>query len=215
MREYDPNLPLIAIHVPKTGGSSIRELYKEWFGTGFLAHYRKDGNLPQKRNLSSIHSKKTPVVVYGHFNKLRNFGIEQYYPEVKQFVTILRDPFERAVSRYFYFKKRSIQQDELKDVLLHQIPEWSIRCHFPHDITMDNYQNIIENHFIEIGVMEHMEESIQRISKKLDKKYEPLSVKRINICKRNSIVPYELKEEFIEMHPLEYAVYNYALSKYT
>ncbi len=202
------------MHIPKTGGSSIKELYKEWFETGFLAHYRKDGTLPRKHNLTSKHSNKTPVVVYGHFNKLREFGIEHYYPEAKQFVTILRDPFERAVSRYFFFKKTSKQQDELRNVLLHQIPEWSMLCHFPRDITMDNYKKIIETYFIEIGVMEHMEESIQRISEKLNRQYEPRSVKRRNVSKRDSRIPYELKEEFIEKHPLEYAVYNYVFSKY-
>lgn len=215
MREYDPNFPLIAIHVPKTGGTSIRQLYKEWFGDGFLTHYKKGGNLPQKHNLLARKAEMTPIVVYGHFNKLKQFGIEHYYPEVKQFVTILRDPFERAVSRYFHFKKLSKQQDDLKNTLLHQIPEWSMLCHFPQDITMDNYKNIIETHFIEIGVTEHMEESIQRISAKLNKQYDRLSARRLNVSKRDSRVPYELKEEFIEKHSLEYAVYNYALSKYT
>ncbi len=215
MREYDPNLPLIAIHIPKTGGSSVKQLYKKWFKTGFLPHYKRRGKLPRKHDLSCKHSNKTPVVVYGHFNKLRGFGIEDYYPEAKQFVTILRNPFERAVSRYFFLKKTSKRQDELRNVLLHQIPEWSMFCHFPRDITMDNYKEIIETHFIEIGVMEHMEESIQRISKKLNRQYQPKSVKRRNVSKRDSSVPYELEEEFIEKHPLEYAVYNYVSSKYT
>ena len=85
---------------------------------------------------------------------------------------------------------------------------------FPQNITIANYKNIIETYFIEIGVSEHMEESIQRISRKLNKKYDPLSVRRLNVSKRDSRIPYELKEEFIEKHPLEYAVYNYAMSKY-
>ncbi|MCP4128260.1 MAG: sulfotransferase family protein [Gammaproteobacteria bacterium] len=215
MREYDPDLPLIAMHIPKTGGSSIKELYKQWFKTGFLPHYKRRGKLPRKHNLSRKHSAETPVVVYGHFNKRREFGIEHYYPEAKQFVTILRNPFERAVSRYFFFKKMSEKQDELRDVLLHQIPEWSMCCHFPRDVTMDNYKKMIETQFIEIGVMEHMEESIQRIAKKLNRQYEPESLKRRNVSKRDSRVPYELEEEFIEKHPLEYAVYNYVCSKYT
>jgi hypothetical protein len=215
MRDYDPNQPLIAIHIPKTGGSSMKELYKDWFKTGFLTHYKKGGELPVKHNLSFKHSKETPVVVYGHFNKLRNFGIESYYPDVEQFIAILRDPFERAVSRYYYFKKQSRQQGELRDVLLHQIPEWSMFCHFPKEITMDNYKEIIETSFVEIGVLEHLEESIERISKKLNKHYEPKSVRCHNVAKRDSIVPYDLKDEFIEKHSLEYVVYNYVLSKYT
>ena len=85
MRAYDPSLPLIAIHIPKTGGVSIQQIYKEWFGDGFLTHYKeKGGSLPERHDLPSIQSQLTPTVVYGHFNKLRKFGIEQYYPEVEQ-----------------------------------------------------------------------------------------------------------------------------------
>ena len=80
---------------------------------------------------------------------------------------------------------------------------------------MDNYKEIIETSFVEIGVLEDLEESIERISKKLNKHYEPNSVRCHNVAKRDSIVPYDLKDEFIEKHSLEYVVYNYVLSKYT
>jgi len=217
MRVYDPNLPLIAIHIPKTGGTSVQQLYKRWFGNGFLAHYKKaDGSLPDKRNLSTIFSEHTSIVVYGHFNKLRKFGIEQYYPEVEQFITIMRDPFERAVSRYFYLKAKSQEAEkDLTDVLMSQIPEWSMLCHFPQDITMDNYKDVIENRFIEIGVVANMDESLRRIAAKLNKRYDPGSLNRLNSSKKDSQIPLELREKFIEQHPLEYAVYNYVLEKYT
>ena len=216
MRVYDPNLPLIAIHIPKTGGSSVQQLYKEWFGNGFLAHYKQaDGSLPDKRNLSTLFGEHTSIVVYGHFNRLRKFGIEQYYPEVEQFVTIVRDPFERAVSRYFFLKAISQKAEkDLKDVIVSQIPEWSMLCHFPQDITMDNYKEVIENRFIEIGVLENMDESLRRIAAKLNKRYIPGSLNRLNVSIRDSQIPFELRERFIEQHPLEYAVYNYVLEKY-
>ena len=215
MRDYDPSQPLIAIHIPKTGGTSVRQLYEEWFGDGFLTHYKQGKTLPPKHDLSSAHWGKAPTVVYGHFNKIRTFGIEAYYPEVKQFTTILRDPFERAVSRYFHLKRESIQEVDLRDALLNQLPEWSMLCHFPQAVTMENYEHIIETYFIEVGIAEHMEISLQRIAAKLGKKYIPLSSKRLNASQRDCRVPYELAAEFAKNHPLDYAVYNYALSKYT
>ena len=74
----------------------MKELYKDWFKTGFLTHYKKGGELPVKHNLSFMHSKETPVVVYGHFNKLRNFGIESYYPDVEQFIEICQKVVDEA-----------------------------------------------------------------------------------------------------------------------
>ena len=216
MRYYDQSLPLIAIHIPKTGGTSVRKIFEGWFLEGLLAHYKRGENLPLKHNLSYMHSRELPIVVYGHFNTLRNFGIEQYYPEAKQFISIVRDPFARAVSRYFFQKSKSLApKKELRDTLLNQGPELSMLCHFPRKVTMDNYKEIIETQFIEIGVMEYLDESLKIISKKLNKQYNSKSLHRLNVSKKDSRVPYDLREEFIEKNPLEYAVYNYVLNKYT
>jgi hypothetical protein len=217
MRMYDPSLPLIAIHIPKTGGVSVRQLYQEWFGNGFFEHYKgKGAGFPEKRDLASVSSKPTSVVVYGHFNRLRRLGIEQYYPEVEQFVTIMRDPFERAVSRYFYLNaKLHRSENDLKDVIMSQIPEWSMLCHFPQNVTMENYRDVIENRFIEVGVLEYMDESLRRIAAKLNKRYDPGSLNRLNVSVKDIRIPHELREAFIEQNPLEYAVYNYVLEKYS
>ncbi len=46
---------------------------------------------------------------------------------------------------------------ELQDQILNT--KESMLNHFPRAVTMDNYREIIETLFIEIGVMEHLEES--------------------------------------------------------
>jgi hypothetical protein len=145
---------------------------------------------------------------------LRNFGIAQYYPDVNQFVTIMRDPFERAVSRYFYQKHHNNCDKDLKEVLMDYNPELSALCHFPQIVTVDNFKDVIESSFIEIGIMERMEESLRRISRKLSKDYKPLSIKHLNSAKRSSQVPYELRNEWEQRNHLECLVYNYILDKY-
>ena len=62
--------------------------------------------------------------------------------------------------------------------------------------------------------MEQMEESLQRISRKLGKAYKPLSVQHLNLSERISPVPYELKEEWERKNTLECLVYNYVQAKY-
>lgn len=221
MKDYDPSLPLIAIHVPKTAGTSVRNIYEDWFRSGFLEHYITPPEQPKKYDLNALHSRERPVVVYGHFNSKKNFGVQDVYPEVEQFVTILRDPFDRAVSRYFYVKGidkksggSSTSESELREVLRHQDPKWGMLCQFPRQVTMENYKEIIERYFIDIGTTEYLEESLTRVSKKLGKTFSPTSLPVLNVSRRNAAVPEDLREEFINANSLEYAVYNYVKSMY-
>jgi len=55
--------------------------------------------------LQKLSKSQFPLLVYGHFNRDHGFGVEQYYPEVNQFMTMLRDPFEAAISMYYFHRK--------------------------------------------------------------------------------------------------------------
>lgn len=223
LKEFNKNKPLILIHVPKTAGSTVKDIYKSWFGEKLLFHYHSgsdDGGFPEKYNLMAG-DKGDPLFVYGHFNRSKKFGIEHYYPEVDQFISILRDPFEMAVSGFFYVKK--INPTKWREQL--KLPKGGLREYlnvmnsgllnfFPYEVTIDNYEEMIETKFIEIGVTELLDESLQRISKKLGCYYVSNSLKWLNVSLRDQNVPYELKSQFIERHKLEYQVYNFVLNKY-
>lgn len=222
MIEYNKSKPLILIHIPKTAGISVREIYKEWFGDNLLFHYFDGANnkLPKKHDIFEMHTPKNPFFVYGHFNRERHFGIEQYYPEVDQFITILREPFEIAVSGFFYVKKINPEwrvQLKLPEGGLTEFIEnldLGLFNYFPCDVTADNYREVIESYFVEVGVTEYLDESMQRIAKKLKQEYIPGSLGRLNTAKRDQEVTPEVKARFIKRHQLEYDVYNYVLEMY-
>jgi len=224
MIQYDRLKPLIHIHIPKTGGTSIRDIYKNWFSQGLLLHYFNGTKQkkPNKFNLEKLHTLNQPVCVYGHFNHKREFGTRDYYPEVNQFITILRDPFEKAISGYFFLRKQkdlwvdqsNIPKSNLLEYLQNHQGSKSIYNFFPYEVTMQNYKEIIETKFIEIGILEHLDESMQRIAKKLSFKYDSGSIPLLNTTNRDQRVPYEIKEEFRENNKLLYAIYEYVLSKY-
>lgn len=98
---YDPGQPLVSIHVPKSGGSTVRAHLQAWFGDQLRYHYAEEarGQLPAKWPLGP------GMCVHGHFNSRRGFGVSDYYPEARQFITFLRDPLESHISLYFYLKQ--------------------------------------------------------------------------------------------------------------
>ncbi|HHL31128.1 MAG TPA: hypothetical protein ENJ41_00990 [Oceanospirillales bacterium] len=222
MREYDRNKPLIAIHIPKTAGTSVRAIMKKWYGDNLLLNYYVEATatMPEKYDIAALHSWQNPVVVYGHFNRTRNFGIEHYYPQVKQFITILRDPFERVVSAYFYMHKNigdwlGNSRAPFGDLRKHLLKSrGNMLNHFPEKVTMENFRNIIDSRFIEVGLMEYLDESMHRIATKLGQKYTTGDIPHLNHAKKTTDIPYEIKQEFMQQHQLEYAVYHYVLSRY-
>jgi len=86
--------------------------------------------------------------------------------------------------------------------------------HFPREVTKENYRDLIEEYFIEIGVTECFEESVMKMAKKPNKPYRRKFFACQNITKRTEDHPHDLKQEYIERNPLEFEVYNYVRSRY-
>lgn len=220
MRAFDPNCPLIFIHVPKTAGTSVREIMKSWFPNRVYRHYYDEaaGGMPQLLPLKTAEFMKNPPVIYGHFNRLRGFGIEDYYPDVSQFVTILRDPFEVAISNYFFVRKVSknwkdksrVPTESLEDYI--KSTELNIVNHFPRVLTLENYKDVIEELFVEVGITEDLPKSLKMIALKLGKEFDPTKLGVINATERDQPLPDSYRDQFYEKHKLEYALYEYVKS---
>jgi len=105
MKTYNPGKPLISLHVPKCAGQSFRWLLTGWFCDNFFIHYFQQHNaLPEK------HPLKPGMCIHGHFDRRKNMGATDYYPAVDQFITLLRDPLEMAISNYFFWKRKARQR---------------------------------------------------------------------------------------------------------
>lgn len=116
---------LISAHIPKTGGTSFRVIlersFKERLKLDYddhpLAHSTNLRNESASTGAFSTHSDLTEHFdcIHGHFLPLKYSGIKN-----AQFITWLRDPVQRLVSRYLYGKwtwesgSASPRQEELK-----------------------------------------------------------------------------------------------------
>lgn len=222
MISYDRNKPLVFLHVPKTAGVSVRNLFEKWYGEGLYKHYRNTGTnrLPSRRNWQDVTSAEQPVCLFGHFNAARGFGVEDYYPDARQFVTILRDPLERAISGYYYTKKTAANWKDTPvsasidlDTRL-RTTEVSMLDFFPRPVSRSNYKDIIEEYFVEVGLVERLSESMARIAKALGFSYAKDALPHLNATPREDAGSADARDHFMERFALDYDVFNYVRSKY-
>jgi len=224
MKTYDRNKPLISIHIPKNGGVSFGQVLGQWFGKDLYFHYYDE----IKNKFPERHRLLPGVCIHGHFNKKRNFGIQDYYPEADQFITFLRDPFEILVSRYFFVKKRYAEgrsflagnplqlSKDLDEYLKMEITKKdyhpNILDYMPTEVTMSNFKEVINEYFVYIGIIEDYQFSIDRLAGKFN--YPSLPVGHLNKSERFGSYSSEYKKKFIESHPVEYAFYRYVFNNY-
>lgn len=223
MKTYDPSKPLIFSHIPKTAGTSVRELFTSWYGPNLLLHY-KDESRPPVHDLENPPEPGKPVVIYGHFSRNRGVGIDKYYPQVDQFITILRDPLERVLSGYFFKTQNETMRRAFWGTARLTVDQyvggWQRRLvrganapitnFFPGEVNHDNFKDVINDRFVEVGVVEHLDISMTRIAEKLGFEFDVSELQHLNAAKRTHEVSDKAKENFKKSHQLEYAIYEYA-----
>jgi len=222
MKLYNAEKPLISIHVPKCGGTSFWAVLEQWFGANLYPHY-----FDERRNeRPHRHEMRGGICIHGHFHKRRASGVREYYPEADQFIIMLRDLFELIVSRYFFAKREGENRfrdgkqvlpirEQFRDIsdYLKRYGKRRYVLHFlPYKMTLDNYEEMFEQYFVYVGITEDLQTSVDALAKKLG--FASVTVERLNTSVHDEEVTQGLREEFISNHPLEYAIYNYAVKNY-
>lgn len=222
MQSYDKEKPLISLHIPKCGGQTFLQVLSNWFGQeNFYLHYFDE----ERNTLPAKHPLRKGICIHGHFDRAVKTAAQDYYPEVDQFITILRDPFDVAVSNYFYRKSIGTAwgskdnrrfQDVYPDIRSYMhayITDTNFYlANLSFDLTMENYEEIFEKYFIYIGIVEDMQTTVDILADKLG--FQSFKIGNINRSKHDEEIPSELIEKFISSRPLEYAIYQYALKRH-
>ncbi|MHC4646778.1 MAG: sulfotransferase family 2 domain-containing protein [Planctomycetota bacterium] len=174
---------IIFVHIPKTGGTSLKNMVKDHLGDAVQWDATDKGTI----------GGNTIQVMMGHFP----YGGHERYPdrEVKYF-TMLRDPIQRLWSHYWsvvrnpghyqhfkavflgharYFADRSLtyENDNTQTrMLCGQGFGWDAR----EPITQADYEQAKRNlaTFAAVGIFEHYEESVKKIYRALHWKKDPL-----------------------------------------
>lgn len=195
---------------------------------GLYYHYRNEiaNTVPRKVPLGYKYgfflNKHIPECIHGHFDPQTDEGnLFFYYPKATQLITFLRDPLEMQISLFYYMKQRieeggmfwagnlitEMKYDGDIDRWVEERDLFMLRF-FPFDINETNYDMIINNYFVHIGITENMQQSINIMADKL-------SFKTVNVLLENSTPRYGSPSEssikvFKEKHKLEYKIYELA-----
>ena len=233
MKTYDSNIPLISIHIPKCAGASFRRILKYWYKKNLYTHYYNEKlNIPPKKHNYAIKKRgifrkniTNNICIHGHFNWKRGYGVNDYYPNINQYVTMLRDPFEIHVSNYFYIKRlgeNAYYNGELNEIIkndynFYTYTEKRSRSYllhfFPPEITLSNFKDIIKKYYIYIGIVEDMKTSIDILAQKLDFSPPP-KIQLINASLRSENISDDWRNSFIKNNQFEMTLYKYILDIY-
>lgn len=147
-----------------------------------------------------------------------------YYPEAQQFITILRDPLEAAISNYFFWKTkaRAIQlknglitqggEHDYKNIddFFHKRPRSNMLDFMPRQVTRENYKKIIATHFVWIGLVDNLQLHIHELIRLLDlPSIRTVHVSRVNSSPRDEILAPHIRETFMAENQLEFEIYQY------
>ncbi len=229
MRAFDPSQPLIYSHIPKCAGSSVVKLLRTWFKSSFhqliqdetqnivlprMATQDADGNwLPNVK------------IIQGHFDHGRGYGLPYFYPEINQYFTIYRDPFDMLVSMYFFVKGKSKQgefwnrgrqvdiRETFSDVqdYLRYYPRWMFD-HLPVNLTMHKLEDKLRERFIYIGLFEDLQTTVDKLAIIFGK--ETMELPRFNVSEYDEPIPEHLRGRFYQDYPLLKRIHDFAVANY-
>jgi hypothetical protein len=229
MRTYDPGQPIIFMHMPKCAGSTFIRVLRQWFQGGYHKLNQdetQDTLLPRIATRDEAGNWLPDVqCIHGHFDNGRGYGLPYYYPEVNQYFTIVRDPFDIVVSMFFFCKGRSQEgkfwyrgrQENILDkypnveYYLREYPYW-VYNHLPQDLTLQNCDERLAERFVYIGIQEDLPGSVRQLARILGK--PEVELPRFNESDYDEPVPDWLRERFYEDYPLLKKVHDFAAKNY-
>jgi hypothetical protein len=170
-----PPRPLIFIHVQKTAGRSFETLLRTHYRDPIA--YRFDSTEEQYLEFAEMTSVQRDAydLLDGHCN----YGIHSLLSRKATYLTLLRDPVERMISRHHHFITRNrvhpfAQQggslaDFVRDICpdnehvrwLSSVPSWQVPLHETSREMLDEAKHNLEHEVEAFGIAERFAESLE------------------------------------------------------
>lgn len=223
MRGFAPEQPLFFSHIPKCAGTSVLSVFRDWFAADHHILYGHLGGTVRADDIKSLHARTWSGLVVAHFNRSRQVGLERFAPDDKQIVTMVRDPWDRVVSGYFYRVDRVDRNPRFRAVASMSLEQYIAGWPYEDPVMgppMSNFLPVIRHESevadvldaccIAVGVVDEFEASMKVFSRVLNRPLPNGWNVRKNAVPRDHQVPLALRDGFRERATLDYAIYDWA-----
>lgn len=226
---YGPAEKLLFEHIPKCGGTSVKEYLKSHYTPSKI--FEIDGmnvehSLDEFRSMSDSERCSFDLLLGHGAHKLRHL----FHAEIKR-LTILRDPVERIVSHYFFARQSprhylhaaiatskmtlaeyatSDLSPELKNNYVRRFTGVSAEvAELSPDEAIDGVMQLLESDYAIVGTLESLDKSIRRVSEACNFNTSFKSGKRLNVTNtRPSDVDPETLELISQVNSLDVEIYR-------
>ena len=215
---------IISVHMPKSAGTSFMKSLEEVYGDHLLKDYdtplRKaayERNLSALRGSMEIADKGLPGIecVHGHFLPVKYLLYKERNPV--RFITWLRDPVDRMISHYYYWKER--YKPGISDLFIDKdatLEEFCLHPHFQNLYSQFLWAFPLEN-FEFIGITEHYDDDFSYFSQKYLSKTLPAKKMNVRRSENRDISKYSIDSELLAkieaFHSKDIELYQRALAK--
>jgi hypothetical protein len=241
---------LIFLHIPKTAGLNLRHIINYQYGmadvcapeagqdvtrsqlfryleTGKPLAHSGPGFDPNGQFRKVYHAKCADLAglraVFGHLW----YGFHDAIPGPTSYMTVLRDPVERAISVYYHRTGRHGLRVSLEDWvrtardyeldngqtrrLCGRLDEADIRFTPCTSQMLERAKKNLKEHFSVVGIAERFEESLLLMARKFDWRVTRYKVYNVNRDRpRGVLVPGEIRQAVRERNQYDVLLYDYA-----
>jgi len=213
---------LISLHLPKTAGTSFRTSLEEHFGNKILNDYadRPRNTPPYERHQFALESSLNNVnkdylhiaCIHGHFLPLKYLLLADI--KELQFVTWMRNPIERVLSHYYYWRRTYNPKTAAKLQKIMVEEDWSIERFCLDEGVQNLYTQFLwgfpMEQFSFIGITEYYDEDFEYFSRKYLGR--TLEVKKLNTNANNKyMIDSSLRVKLEAFHSKDMYLYHKAL----
>jgi hypothetical protein len=220
-----PKPLIIYVHIPKTGGSSVINIFHKIYGMERSVRVKNINNQENHNAVEKIllNEPFKYDFILGHLGELdfHNLPVERPF----YYFTVLRHPAERVISLYHYIRRSEThhrhelfkQIDNLETALPQLGGNLQTRLisgmppkHEPTQADLEQAKRNLEMLFLFAGVLERFDETLLLLNQMLGWSRMFIQPPHLNATSRNRSTSDEIYKRTIELNALDMELYEFA-----